>query len=70
MFLILYDLKCYVFFDKNQLNQKVLKRFNIQFDTNLELSAENVHNQNKFLAKEFILIDTPLQCYSLQENIT
>ena len=58
------------FFGKNQLNQKILKRFKVELDTNSEINVDLIQNQNKFIAKQFILIENPLQCYSLQENIT
>jgi hypothetical protein len=50
------------FFDKSQINQKNLKRF--------ILEEPDISIESKLLAKQFILIDTPTQCYSLQENIT
>lgn len=58
------------FFEKNHSNQRILKRFNVELDSSSEINVENIQDQNKFLAKHFILIENLVQCYSLQENIT
>ncbi len=58
------------FFEKNQLGQKILKRFNFALDSRSDINVENIQTQNKFLAKQYILIENLFQCKSLQENIT
>lgn len=58
------------FFEKNQLGQKILKRFNFALDSSSDINVDNLQNQNKFLSKQYILIENLFQCKSLQENIT
>ena len=58
------------FFEKNQLGQKILKRFNFALDSSSDINVDNIQNQNKFLAKQYIIIENLIQCKSLQENIT
>ena len=55
------------FYDKNEHEPKTLKRFNIEFD---QTNPENEHNEMLLNKKNFIIIETPQQCSSLQENLT
>ena len=57
------------FYDKNDLEPKTLKRFNIVFDQS-NLESEHDHNELLLNKKNFIIIETPQQCTSLQENLT